>query len=297
MGGIAAGIVAIGTFVGAGTGIVAGIVGGAIVGAAIGGLTAAITGGNILEGVLFGAVGGAVTGGIASWASGASAMSGALPAGNTLATTGGSAVSQSFNAVSGIGAGAVDVGASTVGNSLTAVGAEMGKKGLTEIGSEFVKDAIGGYMANEAAEDTLEYNESQAALNRQHDKDMAKLNASLRPASGGGGGSSHPGFDPARMAELEQRKVEFAESTRQYKEGREDVRDAKKGRGGALAGAGNAVDTYLDSDAGAATDAPQGTEEDYLAMQVAGDKVSNAEKETVAAYAASQGRPAAPQGL
>jgi hypothetical protein len=174
--------------------IAIGVVSSAVVGAAIGGLTAAVTGGDIGKGMLFGAVGGVVTGGLfgGGIASGmgslgidsASITSGALQQG-TLSTGGGLVFDAASQEVVGT------VAQSTGGGLFGSTGGTLGM-GADTIGGTLLTKGIdmAAGMFKPGVKEKWGESEEGIRASWDHQKEMARLNASLRGGGGGGGGGS-----------------------------------------------------------------------------------------------------------
>lgn len=190
--GVALGVSA--TAMGGVAAIAVGVVATAVVGAAVGGLTAAVTGGDIGKGMLFGAIGGVATAGIAS---GLGAATGAFQGGTFGLGTGGLQAGPvagtlfdpiSQEVVMGTMSETIGSGSGLFGGG--AFGKMMGMS-TDSLGGTLVTKAI-DFAAGAATEDPYNPNMDPEFLreNREdiqgHDKDMAKLTASLRD----GGGSS-----------------------------------------------------------------------------------------------------------
>ena len=210
-------------------GIVAGIVGGAVVGAAIGGLSAAIMGGNVLEGMLFGAIGGAVTGGVSAWAAGGT-FSGISGAG--MAAEGVEAAGYATQHI-GEAAGAVQQSTSSLMSGVGSKTLEMATNQGGSIVSDFIKEGIGGWMDAEAGQDTSDAALMLAREKMQHEKDITAMNI-----------AGQRGFDPAGMANVAARREELELERTKYKEGREDIQQAKEQRGAALSGSLGGGEVY-----------------------------------------------------
>lgn len=210
--------------------------GGALIGAAVGGLTAAVTGGSIGKGVLYGAVGGAVMGGLSGFtgigsggAGGAESMLDYTTVNSledVVASGASSTPGGTGSAWGEIGAG-VSRGAKALGGVATdSLGGTLIEGGLGMIGS-----AMEGADAAEEAQDARNWQAEQAELNRQHEQNMSKLNASLRGGSSGGS-------DALGVARIQQQtaREQLAEQRRQYDTDLSNARDLRKTASNALAG-------------------------------------------------------------
>lgn len=182
--GMAVGLSGIGATIG-------GIAISAAVGAAIGGLTSAVMGGDIGKGMLFGAVGGVVTGGIAGGAIVKGLGVSAMDAGTA-------SIGQSVGGIaqSGFGQGLPSVamettkaaGSTIMGGAVDSAKAAgfMGKM-FQGSGGELISAAGQAFMKGEKnPQESIEWREDV----QQHEKEMAKLRASLAKGGGGGGGGS-----------------------------------------------------------------------------------------------------------
>lgn len=177
--------------------IALGVVTTAVVGAAIGGLTAAVTGGDIGKGMLFGAIGTVATAGIMSGIGAATGTmgNGTFGIGAQGLQSTGWAGGQVFDSVTGeVFAGtAKEATSGLFGNALGGIL----DKGVDTIGGTLLTKGI-DFAAGAFTDEPYNPNMDPDFLreNREdiqaHDKDMAKLAASLRGGGGGGGGSKLP---------------------------------------------------------------------------------------------------------
>lgn len=175
--------------------IVTGIAVSAVVGAAIGGLTAAVMGGDIGKGMLFGAVGGVVTGGLA----GGSIMNGlglSSSAGNSIGTISMGSADAVYTSAGGqlMGSLGEQGGVAAISQAATATGPKVFGGGSI-IGKMFEGSGgalISGVGAAFAPEPEMPFGQTKEGVlgHREHEKEMAKLAASLRGGGGGGGGGS-----------------------------------------------------------------------------------------------------------
>lgn len=188
--GVALGVSA--TAMGGVAAIAVGVVATAVVGAAVGGLTAAVTGGDIGKGMLFGAIGGVATAGIAS---GLGAATGAFQGGTFGLGLSGQGMAAAGQGTAGYMTQHIASNAAIAPSSSGLFGGgalgNMLNMGTDTLGGQLVTKAI-DFAAGAATEDPYNPNMDPEFLreNREdiqgHDKDMAKLTASLRD----GGGSS-----------------------------------------------------------------------------------------------------------
>ncbi len=220
--GIGAGLIIVGSFIATN---IATIAVGALVGAAIGGISAAIMGGNILEGVLFGAIGGAVTAGFGAWAGGGGGVVGGT--GDAVAVVGTGADAVTTLGTEGVVATKTGL---SIGSQLSNVGTSIGTTIATEAGKQIVGQGlvagISGYMQSEASADAADTAREQGELSRAHDLEKMRLAAELGSSASGGDSLAYK----ARMAELDQRKAEFKESTSQWREQFDTVEDLRSSR-------------------------------------------------------------------
>ncbi|MBV5342761.1 hypothetical protein JZU68_03800 [bacterium] len=207
--------IAVGSFVTAGfaTGVTAGIIGSAVIGAAIGGLTAAVMGGDIGQGMLFGAIGGAVLGAVTGVGGNIAAEAGVTTAQTT---------SQLGTALSTTGEFAAETGVATfspelaMGISENVVAPTMLESLGAQIGVSALEGGAKAYLMKGAAEDKAEGDAAQQTeyLNTLMEKQkltgeqaLQQIAAQKETAS-----AAEKMATDSRMAELDQRKNEFAQT-------------------------------------------------------------------------------------
>jgi len=191
----AIGVAVAGSMVGAATSLSAiavGVVTTAVVGAAVGGLTAAVTGGDIGKGMLFGAVGSVATAGILSGVGAATGMfqGGTFGIGQAGAGTAMSGANLGYEL--GFDVASTEITKNATSSFLGGALGNLGDMAADSVLGQLVTKGI-DFAAGAFTEDPYNPNMDPDFLREQrediqsHDKEMAKLAASLRGGTGSSG--------------------------------------------------------------------------------------------------------------